>query len=72
MDNVYLDVSELAAPEPMRVILNALTGISRGQTLVVRHRQEPKPLYPKLIELGFSYQVQQSGSFYLINIKRRD
>lgn len=54
---IQLDVSELAAPEPMRQVLLALATLSQGQCLVIHHRKNPVPLYPKLIELGFAYRV---------------
>ena len=54
---IDLDVSELPAPEPMRQILLTLAALSPGQCLVIYHRKNPVPLYPKLIELGFAYRV---------------
>lgn len=48
-----LDVSELEAPEPMRQILIALTKLNCGNLLLVSHRMEPFPLYPKLNQRGF-------------------
>ena len=54
---IDLDVSELPAPEPMRQILLALAALSPGQCLVISHRKNPVPLYPKLTELGFVYRV---------------
>ncbi|MDX2322459.1 MAG: DUF2249 domain-containing protein [Moritella sp.] len=57
LQTIHLDVSELEAPEPMRQILQALAALSRGQCLIVQHRKNPVPLYPKLIQLGFAYRV---------------
>jgi len=54
---IYLDVSELPAPEPMHQVLLALAALSHGQCLVIYHRKNPVPLYPKLTELGFVYRV---------------
>lgn len=69
---IILDVSELEAPEPMRVILTSLSKLQRGHFLLVKHRKEPFPLYPKIIELGFEFVVidrQQSKTpQYLIAI----
>jgi len=67
-----IDVSELEAPEPMRVILSTLTSLTRQQQLIVRHRQQPFPLYHKLRELGFDYQVRQHDEHYLITISHGD
>ena len=57
MQAIHLDVSELPAPEPMHQILLALAALSHGQCLVIYHRKNPVPLYPKLTELGFVYRV---------------
>lgn len=57
LQEIHLDVSELQAPEPMRQILLALAALSHGQCLVIYHRKNPVPLYPKLAELGFVYRV---------------
>jgi len=57
LQTIDLDVSELQAPEPMRQILLALAALSPGQCLVIYHRKNPVPLYPKLTELGFVYRV---------------
>jgi len=54
---LHLDVSELEAPEPMRQALVALAALSHGQCLVIYHRKNPVPLYPKLTALGFVYRV---------------
>ncbi|PKH06989.1 DUF2249 domain-containing protein [Moritella sp. Urea-trap-13] len=54
---IQLDVSELAMPEPMRQVLQALAVLTPGQCLVIHHRKNPTPLYPKLAELGFVYRV---------------
>ncbi|WP_232011459.1 DUF2249 domain-containing protein [Moritella yayanosii] len=62
MQAIYLDVSELSAPEPMRQIFLALAALSLGQCLVIYHRKNPVPLYPKLTELGFVYRVDVEHS----------
>lgn len=72
MTPIILDVSELEAPEPMRKILTSLTQLQQGQCLLVLHRKEPIPLYPKLIDIGFKYLVKDRGQSvtpqYLIGI----
>ncbi len=57
LTRVELDVSELEAPEPMRLVLVALAALKQGQCLVVSHRKEPLPLFPKLTEMGVEYCV---------------
>ncbi|MCW8832951.1 MAG: DUF2249 domain-containing protein [Colwellia sp.] len=55
MDIITLDVSELAPPEPMTLILSHLAQLSSQQCLQVKHRRQPYPLYEKLNSAGFAY-----------------
>lgn len=50
MNRVYLDVSHLAAPEPMTKIVEALSHLTFGQYLKVKHRRQPFPLFSILKE----------------------
>jgi hypothetical protein len=52
---ITVDVSQLAPPEPMTVILNHLAKLAHQECLLVRHRRQPFPLYEKLTDAGFSY-----------------
>lgn len=52
---IKLDVSQLAPPEPMTVILTNLAKLAKHECLLIRHRRQPFPLYEKLNEAGFSY-----------------
>ena len=58
MELVVVDVSELAPPEPMTVILTALSRLVHGHCLLVRHRRQPFPLYEKLQQAGWAYHCQ--------------
>jgi len=58
MEFVAVDVSELAPPEPMSVILTALANLEQGDCLLVTHRRQPFPLYEKLIQAGWAYHCQ--------------
>ena len=72
-NKVVLDVSELAAPEPMRAILLQLLDLGDEQYLQVVHRKEPIPLYQKLTEMGFVYYTELDKpviSFCTISICR--
>lgn len=51
----FLDVSELAAPEPLERVLDTLAELSGGKFLHVYHRRDPLLLYPLLEEGGWSY-----------------
>lgn len=53
-----VDVSELAPPEPMTVILTALAGLKKGYCLLVTHRRQPFPLYEKLVQAGWAYHCE--------------
>jgi len=55
MQITFLDVSELAPPEPMSVILQSLSNLAEGCCLQIKHRREPFPLYEKLTDAGFAY-----------------
>ena len=55
MDEVYLDVSELAPPDPMTKILMALVELKSGHYIKVAHSRQPHPLYEKLVSAGWGY-----------------
>lgn len=52
---ITVDVSDLAPPEPMTVILKQLSVLTVHQCLLIKHKRQPFPLYEKLVEAGFSY-----------------
>lgn len=52
---IKVDVSALAPPEPMTIILTHLAKLTAQECLLVKHRREPFPLYEKLSKAGFSY-----------------
>jgi len=52
---VKVDVSGLAPPEPMSVILKHLAKLAEHECLLIKHRREPFPLYEKLESNGFSF-----------------
>jgi len=62
MKLVIVDVSELAPPEPMTVILTALARLQQGDCLLVAHRRQPFPLYEKLLQAGWAYHCQIHGN----------
>ncbi len=68
-----LDVSQLEAPEPFRAAMAAISELTQGEYLCMRHRREPFPLYEALAELGFSYHVRRGEhTRYEILIWRAD
>jgi len=59
VQEIQLDVSKLAAPEPFEVIMQALVSLNENQYLKIAHRKQPQLLYKPLIENGFDYHVQK-------------
>lgn len=55
---ITVDVSTMAPPEPMVVILAHLAELTVQECLLVTHRRQPFPLYEKLKEAGFSYHCE--------------
>lgn len=68
---ITIDVSALAPPEPMTVILTHLAKLNQSECLLVKHRRQPFPLYEKLREAGFSYHciehAQDNISLYIFH-----
>lgn len=56
-----LDVRGMEPPEPMMRTLAALEQLAPGETLVQLNVRAPKFLFPRLEELGFSYEVRDGG-----------
>lgn len=52
---IAVDVSRLAPPEPMTVILKHLAKLTHQECLLIKHRRQPFPLYEKLNDAGFLY-----------------
>ncbi|UCC61454.1 MAG: DUF2249 domain-containing protein [Anaerolineae bacterium] len=59
--SVTIDVTQLTPPEPMMRVLEALSRLAPGQTLLVRHVQRPMYLYNKLDEMGHTHQTWEIG-----------
>ena len=59
MEVIAVDVSALAAPEPMQVILSSLAKLPDGAVLKVLHRREPFPLYERLVANGWLYHSEK-------------
>jgi len=63
----YLDVSQLAPPEPLEEILSVLPALKTGHYLRVLHRREPFPLYSLLREQGYAWLTtsDKGGTFHI-------
>jgi hypothetical protein len=67
-DYIRINVSEMAAPEPMQTILLALQAMPSHGVLIVNHSREPFPLYSVLKQHGFDYDIRSSLTGFLIFI----
>lgn len=70
-ERITVENRGLEPPEPMVRILGLVQQLAEGQRLEALNDRQPKMLFPKLDELGFSYQVAphvEGG--YLITISR--
>ncbi len=56
LEAIYLDVSELAPPEPMQTIISNLPLLSEQHYLQIKHSRKPVPLLAILDEQGFNWQ----------------
>lgn len=56
-----IDVSDLTPPEPMVRILEMLSQLPAGQTLLVEHVRRPVYLYPQLDALGYQHETSDLG-----------
>jgi uncharacterized protein (DUF2249 family) len=59
--SVTIDMTDLTPPEPMMRVLEALSRLTPGETLLVRHVQRPLYLYRKLEEMGHTHQTWELG-----------
>lgn len=68
---IKIDVSALAPPEPMTVILTHLAKLTVQECLLIKHRRQPFPLYEQLKQAGFSYHCivhkQDDISLYIFH-----
>ncbi|WP_085297032.1 DUF2249 domain-containing protein [Cognaticolwellia mytili] len=73
MNIIEVNVSALAPPEPMQVILSSLATLPNGAVLKVVHRREPFPLYEQLVATGWLYHckrlAEESFAIYIANEK---
>ena len=59
---IIVDVHELQSPEPMEIMMKALTELQQGEYIKMQHRMQPFPLYDILLENGFRYEIMD-GEF---------
>ena len=54
---VFLDVSDLPAPEPLEKSVAGLQALKPGQYLRIYHRMEPRLLYSFFEQEDFAYEI---------------
>jgi len=64
----FLDVRDLEPPQPMIKVVKALEELKEGEVLEVLGSRPFKHLLPKLEELGYSYELQETPEGYLLRI----
>lgn len=62
MTEIHLDNRGLEPPEPMVRILEAITGLSPDDRLVVLMDREPLLLYPELERRGFAWTFEDGDT----------
>ncbi|MFA5626331.1 MAG: DUF2249 domain-containing protein [Thiohalomonadaceae bacterium] len=67
-----LDVSTLAAPEPLLLTLAAVEKLQQGEFLRMHHRMQPCHLYAELERRGYAHDTRRiQGGFCQVFIWRR-
>lgn len=67
---VFVDVSELPAPEPLAVSTRAAQGLAPGQFLQIHHWREPLLLYERLVRNNFGYDTRANGEDFEVFVWR--
>ena len=55
----YIDVREMAAPQPMVTILEQMERLPKGSALYVYHKRVPLYLLPEISDRGFEYRINE-------------
>ena len=57
MREIFLDVSELEAPQPLIQAVCALDKLQKDEVLVFHHRMNPKHLFVEIQKRGLHYSI---------------
>jgi hypothetical protein len=70
MDNIitYVDVRELAAPEPLQMVLEVIDASAPEDVICMIHRQNPHLLIDILKQRGLSFKVTETNEQFRIYI----
>lgn len=65
---ILVDARDLAPPEPMEKVLQALNLLRPGQSIRLLLHREPFPLYALLSERGYQHNthLQADGSYVIL------
>ena len=65
---ILVDARDLAPPEPMEKVLQALSLLRPGQSIRLLLHREPFPLYALLSERGYQHNthLQADGSYVIL------
>ncbi|MBD3648779.1 MAG: DUF2249 domain-containing protein [Pseudomonadales bacterium] len=69
---VFVDVSEMPAPEPLAVSTSTAMSLSPGQFLQIHHWREPLLLYERLARNDFGFDVRANGDDFEVFVWRLD
>ncbi|OGG95167.1 MAG: hypothetical protein A2527_08320 [Candidatus Lambdaproteobacteria bacterium RIFOXYD2_FULL_50_16] len=61
MSLITLECRQMAPPEPMVAVLEALNNLAPEDQVLMIHRHNPVHLLPILAARGFAYQVKEKG-----------
>ncbi len=69
-----IDCRALLPPEPMELVLEAVELLDESSAVLMIHRKEPFPLYPKLEERDCMYEIKKpsDGTIQLLIWKSTD
>ena len=65
---VLVDARDLAPPEPMEKVMQALELLRPGQSIRMLLHREPFPLYPLLSDRGYRHdtRMEADGSYVIL------
>lgn len=72
---IYIDVSDLPAPEPLEKVLDLLSHSNENDVICMIHRQRPCALFPILKDKGYTYlEVEKNKliNIYIWNSKNKE
>ena len=72
MEVIIIDCRLLEPPEPMLLVLEAVSKLKKGQKIQMLHRMKPTPLFAKLEERGMSFRLEEQSGQFTIWIQHKE